>query len=389
MYHNGPSRTTPARLPDEGLGKESVGGGGSLLALGLMSGTSLDGVDAALVRTDGVAVHEFGPSCTLAYEPGLGERLRAALGERGDVKAVEREVTLVHAAAVSRLLTEAGLEAEAVAVIGFPGHTIAHRPDEGLTWQIGDGALLAEFTRIDVMCDFRRRDVAAGGQGAPLTPLYHRALAGGLERPLAVLNLGGVANVTWIGEEGRLVAFDTGPGCAPLDDWVRRRTGALQDDDGVLARCGRVNETVLTHWLSHPYFSRPPPKSLDRNAFADAAADLSVEDGAATLAAFVAAAVGAAEGYFPAPPRRWLITGGGRRNPALMDALEGRLAAPLAAVEAVGWDGDGLEAQAFAYLAVRALRGLPLTLPSTTGAVRPVTGGALHRQATREVEERS
>ncbi|MFQ5984065.1 MAG: anhydro-N-acetylmuramic acid kinase [Alphaproteobacteria bacterium] len=363
-----------------------MGNGDSLLALGLMSGTSLDGVDAALIRADGVAVEELGPARTLAYEPALKERLRDTLGGRGDVKAVERAVTLAHAAAVARLLAEAGVEAEAVAVIGFPGHTIAHRPDEGLTWQIGDGALLTEHTGIDVMCDFRHRDMAAGGQGAPLTPIYHRALAAGLERPLVVLNLGGVANVTWIGGGGTLMAFDCGPGCAPLDDWVSRRTGAPEDEDGALARRGRVDEAVVARWLSHPYFRRLPPKSLDRDAFADAAAELTAEDGAATLAAFAAAAVAAAERYFPARPKRWLITGGGRRNLALMDELKDRLAAPVAPVEAVGWDGDALEAQAFAFLAIRALRGLPLTLPSTTGAARPVTGGAVHRHATRELD---
>ncbi|MFQ5958301.1 MAG: anhydro-N-acetylmuramic acid kinase [Alphaproteobacteria bacterium] len=349
------------------------------LALGLMSGTSLDGVDAALLHTDGRAVVRPGAWLTLAYEPELRTRLRETLGGRGDVAAVERDVTRVHAAAVSALLERADVEADVVDVVGFHGHTIAHRPDEALTWQIGDAALLAELTGIDVVCDFRSRDVAAGGEGAPLAPLYHAALAAGLERPLAVLNLGGVANVTWLGANGALRAFDTGPGNALLDDWVRRHTGAPFDADGALARGGTVDGDVLARLLAHPYFERPPPKSLDRDAFAGAAEGLSPADGAATLAAFTAAAAGKACAHLPALPKRWLVTGGGRHNPILMDNLRRAVAAPVEAVEAVRWQGDALEAQAFAYLAVRALRGLALTLPETTGATRPLTGGALHR----------
>ncbi len=351
------------------------------LALGLMSGTSLDGVDAALLRTDGCAVVRPDAWLTVEYEPDLRARLRQTLGGRGDVAAVERDVTRAHAAAVAALLDRAGVAADAVDVIGFHGHTIAHRPDEALTWQIGDGALLAELTRIDVVCDFRSRDVAAGGQGAPLAPLYHAALAAELERPLAVLNLGGVANVTWLGADAVLRAFDTGPGNALLDDWARRHTGAPFDADGALAGKGTVDGEVLARLLAHAYFERPPPKSLDRDAFAGAAEGLSPADGAATLTAFTATAVGKACAHFPAAPKRWLVTGGGRHNPILMDRLDRALAAPVEAIEAVGWQGDALEAQAFAYLAVRALRGLSVTLPETTGAPRPLTGGALHRHA--------
>ena len=351
------------------------------LALGLMSGTSLDGVDAALLHTDGATVVRPGAWLTAPYDPALRARVRETLDGGGDVAAVECELTRSHAAAALALLDRAGLDAAAVDVIGFHGHTIAHRPEESLTWQIGDGALLAARTRIDVVCDFRSRDVAAGGQGAPLVPLYHAALAMELVRPLAVLNIGGVANVTWLGEGGALRAFDTGPGCALLDDWVRRHTGADFDADGALAGEGAVHESVLARLLEHPYFDRPPPKSLDRGAFAGAVEGLSAADGAATLAAFTAAAVHRAEAHLPAPPKRWLVAGGGRRNPALMERLGAVLGAPAAAVETVGWDGDALEAQAFAFLAVRSLRGYALTLPETTGAPRPLPGGALYRHA--------
>jgi anhydro-N-acetylmuramic acid kinase len=236
-----------------------------------------------------------------------------------------------------------------------------------------------------VVADFRAADVAAGGEGAPFAPLYHAALAAPLPKPVAVLNLGGVGNVTWIGsgadaETPDLLAFDTGPGNAPIDDWVRRHTGAAADINGGLARAGRTDEAQVTRFLQHPFFAQRPPKSLDRDDFADAApAGLSLEDGAATLTEMTAAAVARAGEHFPAPARQWLVTGGGRKNPALMAALARRLAAPVRPVEAVGWDGDALEAQAFGYLAVRSVKGLPLSLPSTTGAPRPLTGGRLFR----------
>lgn len=351
----------------------------TLLALGLMSGTSLDGIDAALVHTDGHSVVRQGRSLTVAYDPEMRARIRGTLGGRGDVAAVQRELTLAHGAAVADLLKLAGITADAVDVIGFHGHTIVHRPDESLTWQIGDGALLAEITGADVVCDFRSRDIGAGGQGAPLASLYHAALSTDLTRPVAVLNLGGVGNVTWLGARGAIRAFDTGPGCALLDDWAKRHTGRDFDADGALARGGAVHEAILARLLEHPYFGRPPPKSLDREDFAGAAEGLSAIDGAATLAAFTAAAVRRSLDHLPEPPRRWLVTGGGRHNPVMMANLARTLSAPVDPVEAVGWDGDAMEAQAFAYLAVRALRGFAITLPATTGAPRPMTGGALHR----------
>lgn len=349
------------------------------LALGLMSGTSLDGIDAALLETDGRTVVRPGAWLTLPYEPELRDRLRAILGGDGDTAAVQRDLTRAHAVAVENLLNRAGLDVGEIKVIGFHGHTLVHRPDESLTWQIGDGALLAELTGIDVVCDFRARDVAAGGQGAPLVPLYHAALGAGLERPLAVLNLGGVANLTWLGVDGALRAFDTGPGCALIDDWVRLHFGRPFDAGGEIARSGVVRAEVLARLLTDGYFDRRPPKSLDRDQFAGAAGGLSPADGAATLAAFTAAAVARALDHLPVRPRRWLVSGGGRHNPMLMQALERMLDAPVAAVEAVGWQGDALEAQAFAYLAVRSLKGLPLTLPETTGVPHPLTGGTAHR----------
>jgi anhydro-N-acetylmuramic acid kinase len=346
--------------------------------LGLMSGTSLDGIDIAFITTDGLDHVEAGPALTLPYDPDLRRRLRSVLGGRGDIAAAERALTEAHAVAVSRYLDRHPIDA--VDLVGFHGQTILHRPREGKTWQIGDGALLASLTGFDVVCDFRSADVAAGGEGAPLVPLYHKALAAGLEMPLAVLNIGGVANVTWIGPgEDDLLAFDTGPGNAPIDDWLLAQTGHGVDIDGGLAGSGKIDAAMVERFLADPFCARLPPKSLDRDDFAGwRPAGLSPADGAATLTAMTAAAVAAATQHFPAPARRWLVTGGGRHNSTLMTMLAARLDVPVAPVEAVGWDGDALEAQAFAYLAVRAVAGLPLSVPGTTGVPTPTTGGRLY-----------
>ena len=353
-----------------------------MLALGLMSGTSLDGVDAALVSTDGVTVERFGAALTKPYEPAMRERLRSVLGGVGPVAEVEAELTAFHAQVVAELLGKADLDAQAVDVVGFHGHTILHRPQCRRTWQIGDGEMLARLTGIPVVNDFRSNDVLAGGQGAPLVPVYHRALAADLTRPLAVLNLGGVGNVTWIGDDDGLLAFDTGPGNALIDDWALVHTGRPVDEGGALARGGHADGDKVDQFGQHAFFGQKPPKSLDRDDFQSLArslvADMTPADGAATLTAFTARAVARAAEHFPQPATRWLVCGGGRHNPALMAALAAELKVAVEPVEAVGWDGDALEAQAFAYLAVRSLRGLPLTFPETTGVTRPLGGGRFH-----------
>ena len=344
-----------------------------------MSGTSLDGIDVAAIESDGDAEVVTGPALTMAYPSGFRERLRGVLGGVGDVARVERELTQLHATAIARF--RGRYARTQFKLIGFHGHTILHQPENRRTWQIGDGALLARLTGCAVIGDFRSADVAAGGEGAPLAPLYHAALAASLARPLAVLNLGGVGNVTWIGEaETDILAFDTGPGNAMLDDWVRRHTGQAADIDGALAHRGRVSAAHVTRFLAAPYFAKKPPKSLDRDDFAAFMPDgLDTADGAATLTEMTAAAVTAARTHFPAPAREFLVTGGGRHNPAMMAALTRLLGVPVRPVDAVGWDGDALEAQAFAYLAIRSACGLPLSLPTTTGAPTPMCGGRLFR----------
>lgn len=358
--------------------KERLHQGQPITALGLMSGTSLDGIDAAWIETDGESVTGFGPALTIPYDTSVREAIRGMLGEKADtatIAGVERLLTDVHAEAVTRFLQQTGLRPD---VVGFHGQTIAHRPEERYTRQLGDGQRLAEYLGLPVVFDFRTADVLAGGQGAPLVPVFHRALAQRLETPLVVLNLGGVGNLTWIGEGGALLALDTGPGNALIDDWCLAHTGERADWDGALSSAGQADAQRVARWMRHPWFVAHPPKSLDRDSFTGALAEcdgLNPADGAATLVAFTAATVACAARWLPSPPQRWLVTGGGRRNPTIMAALAERLSCPVDAVETVGWDGDALEAQAFGFLAARTLRGLPLTFPTTTGGPEPLTGG--------------
>ena len=363
-----------------------------LKVIGLMSGTSLDGIDAALLNTDGAARVAPGPSLTMPYDGQTRALLRAALDTARDaardqpvpasIREAERILTEAHAAAVKALLQKAGLAPGDVSLIGFHGQTILHRPGQHWTWQIGDGGHLAHLTGIDVINDFRSADVAAGGQGAPLMPLYHavRSRESGLAEPVVVVNIGGVAQVTYI--KGDVVlAFDTGPGNAPIDDWMQRHTGKPVDMDGAFAATGRVSGDILAKMLVNPYFARLPPKSLDRMDFGMAGVDaLSPADGAATLAAFAAAAIAKAVDHFPAPAQTWIVSGGGRHNKFLMEQLRARVNASVLSTENVGWDGDALEAQGFAYLAARSKIGLPLSLPTTTGVKQPMTGGQFYRK---------
>jgi anhydro-N-acetylmuramic acid kinase len=352
-------------------------------AVGLMSGTSMDGIDVAVIETDGERVGWMGPARTVPYpspvRARLDEAVRAPERPADELAALARDLTDAHATAVEALVGALPPDRQPIHLVGFHGHTLVHRPAERRTCQLGDGQRLANRLGIDVVYDFRAADVAAGGQGAPLAPVYHQALAAGLAPPVAILNLGGVANLTWI-SEGALSAFDTGPGNALIDDWVRARTGQPYDDDGRIAASGRIDDARLAILLAHPYFEQAPPKSLDRLDFTLAPVDsLGLEDGAATLTAFTARAVARAVAHLPAPPARWLVTGGGRRNATLMRMLEEALCVPVAPIEAVGADGDALEAQAFAFMAVRSVRELPISFPTTTGVPEPLCGGRLAR----------
>jgi len=359
---------------------------GPIWALGAMSGTSLDGVDAAMVQTDGITIHGFGPSAYRAYTAEEQDTIRAALGQWPGDPDVPAAAEVVENAHVELLARFTGAE-----VLGFHGQTLAHDPLGRGTHQCGSGAILAEALDLTTVWDFRSCDITMGGQGAPLAPFFHFACARhiGATEPLAFLNLGGVGNITWVNPQavgpeapGALLAFDTGPANAPLNDLMLQRRGLAFDHDGSLAAEGEVDEAFLATVLKEEWFDRPPPKSLDRNDFhglIDGVEMLSDADAAATLTAAVAATVAAAQIHFPAPVTRILVTGGGRQNPALMAELRRRLACPVDPVEAVGLDGDMLEAQAFAYLAVRVIRKLPTSSPATTGAPTLVGGGQISR----------
>lgn len=356
-------------------------------ALGAMSGTSLDGVDAALVQTDGRRILGFGQSRYEPYSDADRGRLRAALGRwpEDDCAEALEVVQSMHAQVLGAV---PGAE-----LVGFHGQTLAHDPGGRGTHQLGDGAALAEALHLPVVWDFRSADVALGGQGAPLAPFFHHACAQwiGAQEPFCFLNLGGVGNLTWVdprkadpAQDGALLAFDTGPANAPVNDLMAERRGLSYDKDGALARQGRVEEGALELFLDEAYFRKMPPKSLDRDDFAlmlDLVRELSDADAAATMTGMAAAAVMQAMEHCPHPPTRVLVCGGGRRNPVMMQMLAAGLDCPVEPVEAVGLDGDMLEAQAFGYLAVRVMRGLPTSAPSTTGVAAPVGGGQISRPA--------
>jgi anhydro-N-acetylmuramic acid kinase len=355
-------------------------------AIGVISGTSMDGIDVALLDGDGETVASVGPGGTYDYPATVTARLREVVADpalgRSPLAELERDVTDAHVAAVEAFLAKHEIARESVALVGLHGQTVLHRPQERFTRQLCDGGRAAARLGIDVVCDFRSADVASGGEGAPLVPLYHAALATGLERPLMFLNWGGVGNVTYLGADGEIIAFDTGPANAPIDDFVRRRRGDNHDQNGALAAAGRVRQDLIAAWMKDPYFARPAPKSLDRNHFqgllkgADALSDA---DGAATLTAFTVEATAAAVNQVPEAPGRWLVCGGGRKNHTLMSRLSTRLGVRVEPVEVIGENGDYLEAACFAHLALRSRRGLPLSLPTTTGAPAPMPGGVSWR----------
>jgi anhydro-N-acetylmuramic acid kinase len=361
-----------------------------LTAIGLMSGTSLDGVDVALIETDGRRVKAFGPSGYRPYTDKERGLLLQALTEAvnlpqrdarpGILREAERAVTLAHAEAVATFTAQHRISREEIDIVGFHGQTVLHRPAQKMTVQIGDASALAKAIHIPVMHDFRAADVAAGGQGAPFVPVYHRALAQSLERegPMVVLNIGGVSNITYIDGADTLIACDTGL----LDDFMRRGvTGQAFDNEGRLAAQGNANEAWIARALTHPFFALPPPKSLDRNDFASLVLpDMSPADGAATLTGFTAAAIARIVPHLPKAPQSWVVAGGGARNLTMLRMLRERLApATVEAADALGWSTDAIEAQAFGFLAARGLKGLPLSYPATTGVPIPMTGGIIAR----------
>ena len=370
----------------------------TLRAIGLMSGTSMDGIDLAELVTDGEGRVERVAFHAVPYEASFRRRLEGSLAtaaamtardERpGDLGELEREITLRHAAAVEAFLDKSGCKKADIDVIGFHGQTVLHRPQAGFTVQLGDGQLLADTLGIDVVHDMRANDMVHGGQGAPLVPAYHRALAESLpeshrdERPVAFVNIGGIANITFVGADGELVAFDCGPGNTLIDQWVAANAGIPYDAGGAIASEGRVLPALAARYLSHPFFTAETRLSLDRGDFrAPEAGAASLEDGARTLAYVTASAIAASQRHLPEKPKLWILTGGGRLNRMIVADLTvaTRHSGEVVIADELGLNGDAMEAEAWAYLAVRSLKGLPLTFPGTTGVREPVTGGILSR----------
>ncbi len=360
------------------------------IAIGTMSGTSMDGVDVALLETDGETVSRFGTYISREYSPTERHILRSAVNAAQEITdrnarppAVDEAETLVtetHLRAIDELIQREGISHAAVDVVGFHGQTVLHRPERRLTIQIGDGAALARRLRIPVVYDFRAADVAAGGQGAPFVPVFHRALLRAFDDgPIVVVNIGGVANVTYVDGDAEPVAFDTGPGNAPMDELMMSRSGKPMDEGGAVAASGKTDEALAAKALAHPYFAQRPPKSLDRADFARFdLKSLSLADALATAAEIVTASIALAREHFPKEPKRWIVAGGGARNPTLVKLLQKKLApARVQTAEDVGWQSSAVEAQAFAFLAVRAMKNLPLSFPKTTGVPKPMTGGVL------------
>jgi anhydro-N-acetylmuramic acid kinase len=368
-------------------------------AIGLMSGTSMDGIDVALIETDGEAAVARGPSAEYAYDAAFKRQIAAVLDEAkeisrrserpGSLLALEKEITERHADAVLRFMLEYGIATEGVDAIGFHGQTVLHRPKAGFTVQLGDGALLARQTGIAVVYDMRANDMAHGGQGAPLVPAYHAALAAGLDpaltrnRPVCFVNIGGISNITYVRRDHPPIAFDTGPGNALIDQWVERHAGIPFDDGGRIAAEGGIHAELVDAYLADPFFGKKPPKSLDRSDFdLDLVEGLELSDGARTLARVTAEAIMAAARHLPAGPGLWIICGGGRKNAAVMSDLAdlaAHQASRVVSAEECGLNGGSMEAEAWAYLAVRSLKGLALTFPETTGVREAVTGGVLAR----------
>ena len=373
-----------------------------ICAIGLMSGTSMDGIDLAALWTDGREAARRGPKSFVPYEAAFRRRIEAALEEAkatrrreqrpGDLATLEREITLRHARAVRDFLAaHPGLKPE---LIGFHGQTVLHRPGEGLTVQLGDGALLARETGMPVVFDMRANDMIHGGQGAPLAPAYHVALAKSLPEglscfPVCFVNIGGISNVTFVPEEGDPVAFDSGPGNTLIDQWVTNEGGVPYDADGMIASEGAVIQPVVERYLEKPFFAETGPKSLDRNDFTLAEAEgMEFADGARTLAAVTADAILKAAEHMPEAPKLWIVCGGGRKNPHIMADLKAGAAetgGEVILAEEAGLDGDSMEAEAWAYLAARSRQGQPLSWPTTTGCHAPVWGGAYATPGKEEI----
>ncbi|MCQ2914008.1 MAG: anhydro-N-acetylmuramic acid kinase [Alphaproteobacteria bacterium] len=358
-----------------------------LTAIGLMSGSSLDGVDAALIVSDGIDIFKMGKVINRPYDIELRKDLRKAMSEYAkdpdtDFSELERRLTLFNAEVADELLDISDLYSEDVDLVGFHGQTIFHNASTNKCITLGDGDLLAHEIQIPVINRFRNSDMANGGQGAPIMPSFYDALTHKLPKPLVILNIGGISTVTWIGDFGQLVAFDAGPGNALIDDWVSKKAGSNMDFDGKMASVGTADEKIINAMMRRPYFKQNPPKTLDRNEFLTRIMEnlesTSLNDGCATLTAWTAECIKVAEQFYPEMPKQYIVCGGGAHNPTMMRMIRQKLSAPVVDASNFGWNGDFLEAQGIAFLSVRSLYGLPYSFPTTTGVEMPMSGGLHH-----------
>ncbi len=360
-----------------------------LWAIGLESDTAISGVDAALIQTDGVDIFERGVTLSRPYSPAMREAITAVLGESGQrdlnyLRQVEDQVTAHHISAVQELLDSQNLSPRQIDVIGFSGHTVLNRPQEKLSIQIGNAQMMLDAFGIPVVNRFYQTDLLSGGQGAPIFPVYYEALARPLPKPLVIFSIGGISSLTYIGVNGELIAFDAGPGNVLIDTWMQKHLGAEMDFDGLWAAKGNVDERLLHRLLQHPSILRTPPKALERTDFLPLLTDVegsSLADGAATLTALTGEAlVQASQKFIPEIPTQYIVTGGGAYNPTMVKYLKQHLTAPVKTADEIGWDAMCLDAQSFAFLAVRCLFGLPLTYPTTTGVEFPLSGGKIWKK---------
>ncbi|MEQ9115784.1 MAG: anhydro-N-acetylmuramic acid kinase [Rickettsiales bacterium] len=363
----------------------------SLTVIGLMSGTTFDGVDAAVIKTDGEKINDLGPTITITYPEDFRNKIRNITTGSIDLKNIlelEDEITLLHCHAVQELLKTNKISKEDIDLVAFHGQTIYHDSKNCKTWQLANGSLMVRELGINVITDFRRRDLAHGGEGAPLVPFFHKAISESMPKPIAFVNIGGVSNITYVNKDGEMVAFDSGPGCALIDDWVYTRVKTPFDYNGEIAARGKSNKHKIDYFIeSTPFFNQVPPKSLDRNEFSNIfrkLSSLNTADGAATLTELSARAIHEGKKFLPSQPEQWVVCGGGRKNKYLMNLLRDKYQLNVVNIDDLKFnnfklDGDFIEAQAFAYLGARSFKNLPYTLPSTTGAIQPASGGAFYQ----------
>ena len=365
----------------------------NFIALGLMSGTSADGIDVAILTTDGKAKIKLGPSGYYPFSKSFITKIKSIFKKKLNIDKskkqkriikIENEFTQLNFIAINKFLKKNKINKKKIDVVGFHGQTISHNPASGYSWQIGNSQKLANLLNIKVVSNFRENDIKNGGQGAPLTPIFHYYLTKKMKKKICFINLGGISNITYFNHRSKtslnnMLAFDAGPCCSLIDDWISKNSNNKFDNFGLLARKGNVKKEIIHNFLKKPYFSKLPPKSLDRSFFSlSLLKKLNIEDGAATLNYLVANSVLKAFDYFPNNPNLCILSGGGRLNKFLVELISNKLKkSKILLAENYNWNGDSIEAHAFAYLSVRKLLNLPITFPKTTGIKKPLTAGQI------------